>query len=173
MERAARGGDAKAFDLPRPMLGKPGCDFSFSGLKTAVRRTAIAAAPMTERQIADLCAAFQHAVADVLDDRLRRAIDRFAGQYPRQRAPNLVVAGGVAANAFLRGRLGALAEDRGFGFVAPPLQLCTDNAAMIAHAGALRLRAGLEPHEATPRPRWPLDEASAPRLGHGKRGAKV
>ena len=172
VERMALRGDAALYDLPRPLVGSDGCDFSFSGLKTAVRRVAVAEAPMNEQAVAALCAAFQHAVAAVLDDRVGRAMARFAGEC-RGRAPSLVVAGGVAANAFLRERLQALCDARGFAFVAPPLALCTDNAAMIAHAGARRLAAGLPNPEPAPRPRWPLDEAATPRVGFGKRGAKV
>ena len=173
VERAAASGDAKAIDLPRPMVGKPGCDFSFSGLKTAVRRAAVERAPMTGDQVSDLCAAFQEAVAAVLDDRVGRAMERFASEAARAAGRTLVVAGGVAANRFLRDRLTTLAERRGFAFVAPPLALCTDNAAMIAHAGARRLEAGLPSADPSPRPRWPLDAEAAPVVGFGKRGAKV
>ena len=153
-----------SIDLPRPMRGKPGCDFSFSGLKTAVRRAAAEGA-----EVADLCASFQSTVADVLDDRVGRALRRYFEEDGRG---TLVVAGGVAANRFLRARLEALAERHGHRFVAPPPKLCTDNAAMIAHAGALRLLAGLE-GDATPRSRWPLDGDAAPRVGFGRRGPKA
>ena len=172
VERQARSGRAEMFDLPTPMVGADGCDLSFSGLKTAVRRAAMAAAPMDGAAVADLCAAFQHSVARVLEDRLGRAMDRFveAGQ---PEAPALVVAGGVAANLFLRERISSLCRARGFRLVAPPIGLCTDNAAMIAHAAARRMEAGLELPEPSPRPRWPLDEAAAPRFGSGRKGAKA
>ena len=168
VERRAERGDPHAYDLPRPMRAQPGYDFSFSGLKTAVRRAAMAGEP-GEGLVADLCASFQAAVADVLDDRVGRALAAYA---ERDGAGTLVVAGGVAANRMLRARLAALAERHGHRFVAPPPNLCTDNAAMIAHAGALRLLAGLG-GEATPRSRWPLDEAAVPKVGHGRRGAKA
>lgn len=163
VEAAAAEGEARV-ELPRPMRGQPGFDFSFSGLKTAVRRAAQSGASTP-----DLCASFQHAVADVLDDRVGRALARYGEE---DGVGALVVAGGVAANRFLRGRLEALAARHGHRFVAPPPALCTDNAAMIAHAGALRLRAGLG-GEASPRSRWPLDEGAAPRVGFGRRGAKA
>ena len=169
VERLATSGDPRAFDLPRPMKGHASLDLSFSGLKTAVRRAAMGAAPLDERTIADLCASFQAAVADVLGDRLTRAMARFSDLHG---TGTLVVAGGVAANRFLRARIETAAKEKGFAFVAPPARLCTDNAAMIAHAGALRLAAGLiEPP--SPRPRWPLDGAASPRVGSGKRGAKA
>ena len=171
VERMAASGDPRAFDLPRPMKGHDSLDFSFSGLKTAVRRAATAHAPVSERVVADLCASFQAAVADVLADRLSQAMERFAAEHP-EAAHTLVVAGGVAANKALRARMEAVADERGYAFVAPPPRLCTDNAAMIAHAGAMRLAAGMvePPH---PRPRWPLDGEAAPRVGSGKRGPKA
>ena len=171
VERAATNGNPAAIDLPRPMKGSDGLDFSFSGLKTAVRRAAEARSPLTDVGVADLCESFQAAVGDVVVDRLARAMERFRADAGLM--PTLVVAGGVAANRYLRGRMEAVAADHGFRFVAPPPKLCTDNAAMIAHAGLMRLRAGVPTEEPTPRPRWPLDEASAPRVGSGRRGAKV
>jgi N6-L-threonylcarbamoyladenine synthase len=151
VERAAWTGDAARFSLPRPMWRKPGCDFSFSGLKTAVR-LAVEKLPANDQQaIADLCASFQRTVGDVL-------VDRCANALALAPAPALVVAGGVAANAYLRGRLDALAASRGVRLVAPPVKLCTDNGAMIAWAGLERLRLGeTDPLDFRPRPRWPLD----------------
>ena len=172
VERMAAEGDPAAHALPRPMKGHASLDLSFSGLKTAVRRAAEAAAPLDGRGVADLCASFQAAVADVLDDRLARAMALFVERHPGA-ARLLVVAGGVAANRFLRGRMEALAAGGGFAFLAPPPRLCTDNAAMIAHAGALHLRVGRAGEDLTPRPRWPLDGAAAPAIGSGKRGAKA
>jgi N6-L-threonylcarbamoyladenine synthase len=146
------------------MAGRPDCDFSFSGLKTAVRH-AIAALPGGEanpREAADLAAAFQEAVADVLADRTGHAIARFREEYPG--GPHLVVAGGVAANARIREVLGRLAAEQDMQFVAPPPALCTDNAAMVAWAGVERLRLGLvDDLEFPARPRWPLGELSAQR----------
>ena len=168
VERMAERGDPLAHDLPRPLRGQPGFDFSFSGLKTAVRRAAMAGDP-GDQLVADLCASFQAAVADALDDRVGRALARYT---ERDGPGALVVAGGVATNRMLRTRLNALAERHGHRFVAPPPALCTDNAAMIAHAGALRLLAGLG-GDPSPRSRWPLDEDASPRVGFGRRGAKA
>jgi len=161
VEAAARGGDPGRFALPRPMAGRPGCDFSFSGLKTAVRH-AVAALPggrADPGSAADLAAAFQEAVADVLADRARHAIERFRGEFPER--GHFVVAGGVAANARIREVLAALAAPSDMPFVAPPARLCTDNAAMVAWAGLERLRLGLtDGLDFAARPRWPLDELS-------------
>ena len=151
VEHAALTGDAARFSLPRPMWRKPGCDFSFSGLKTAVRQAAEKLPANDQQAIADLCASFQRTVGDVL-------VDRCANALALAPAPALVVAGGVAANAYLRSRLEALAISRGIRLVAPPVKLCTDNGAMIAWAGLERLRLGeTDPLDFRPRPRWPLD----------------
>jgi len=167
MEKAAaRATDPGRFDLPVPMKGRPGCDFSFSGLKTAVRRHAEQLGTPSDADVADLAAAFHAAVADSLEDRCARAIKAFREMHPQGRT--LVVAGGVAANGYLRARLSALAEKRGLSFVAPPMALCTDNAAMIAWAGLERLRLGLtDGMDFAPRPRWPLDPTAAPARGAG------
>jgi N6-L-threonylcarbamoyladenine synthase len=151
VERTAKEGDPQRFSLPRPMWRKPGCDFSFSGLKTAVR-LAVEKLPADDRQArADLCASFQRTVGDVLVDRCTNALQLAS-------SPVLVVAGGVAANAYLRGRLETLANQHGARLVAPPLGLCTDNGAMIAWAGLERLRLGQSDGlDFRPRPRWPLD----------------
>ena len=161
IEAAARNGDAGRFSLPRPMLGRPGCDFSFSGLKTALLQTIRALpGPPVDQDVADISAAFQDAVGDVLLDRTRNAMASFQAAHPGAHA--LVVAGGVAANQTIRARLGELCDRRGFRFVAPPLRLCTDNAAMIAWAGIERLRLGMvDGMDFAPRPRWPLDPDAA------------
>ena len=174
VERAAADGDPQRFALPRPMAGRDNCDFSFSGLKTALRQAAEALAPLSNQDIADLCAAFQAAVADVVGDRVVHALRRFRTSYPGQLAPTLVVAGGVAANQAIRRRLDGDAKARGFHFLAPPHALCSDNGAMIAWAGAERLALGLvdDLHVAA-RPRWPLDQLAAPRIGSGAKGAKA
>lgn len=176
VEKAAASGDAARFALPRPMKGSAQPDFSFSGLKTAVRQAAEAVAPLSQQDVADICASFQAAVADALADRVRRALERFRAEFADVARPVLVVAGGVAANRALKAVLEGLCRETGFRFVAPPLKLCTDNAAMIAWAGIERLRAGLPQDDAfgfAPRSRWPLDEVSAPVVGAGRRGAKA
>jgi N6-L-threonylcarbamoyladenine synthase len=172
VERAASDGDATRFALPRPMLGRPGCDFSFSGLKTAVRQTIDAhmtGSPesLSDRDKADIAASFQLAVADVLAERCENAMALANDLIPPTRR-RLVVAGGVAANLTLRGRLTVSARTYGYDFVVPPLKLCTDNGAMIAWAGAERLALGLVDNLATgPRARWPLDPDAAPARGAG------
>lgn len=161
LERAAAEGDPGRFALPRPMLGRTAPDFSFSGLKTAVRQQAADAGLLDagpgNAAARDLAASFQAAVGDVLEDRCRRALALFSRRY--RAAGPLVVAGGVAANRYLRARLDALARQAGTALVAPPPALCTDNAAMIAWAGVERLRLGLsDPLDFAARPRWPLEE---------------
>ena len=166
IERAARGGDPARFALPRPLKGRAGCDFSFSGLKTAVRELVEAAPPAGPADIADLAAAIEAAICDALAERTARAARRFVCDYPAGRT--LVAAGGVAANTRLRRRLAALAAEHGLDFVVPAPELCTDNGAMIAWAGLERLRLGLvDGLDAPVRPRWPLDPAA--RSGRGPR----
>jgi N6-L-threonylcarbamoyladenine synthase len=175
VERAARSGDPARFKLPRPLWRRPGCDFSFSGLKTAVRQAAATFDPADSRAVADLCAAFQQAVGDVLTDRCSHALAMFRARHGAAGGPvPLVVAGGVAANAYLRERLAALGATEDARLVAPPPALCTDNAAMIAWAGVERLRAGLiDGLDFAPRPRWPLDAEATPRVGRAGVGAGV
>jgi putative glycoprotease GCP len=163
LERAALTGDPARFALPRPMLGRPDCHFSFSGLKTAAKLAweSLPVAARTPQAVADLAASFQAAAADVVADRSARAIALFRHTFPD--AEHFVIAGGVAANQLLRARLARLAADEGMRLVAPPLRLCTDNGAMIAWAGMERLRLGLvDDLGFAPRPRWPLDSAAAP-----------
>ena len=156
IERAAQGGDPHRFELPRPLKGRPGCDFSFSGLKTAVRYIIASRAAAGSRDIADLAAAIELAICDSIIDRTRNAVRRFRAEFPGGTA--LVAAGGVAANGRLRRRLAALAAEFGPEFIAPPPALCTDNGAMVAWAGLERLRLGLiDGLDAPVRPRWPLD----------------
>ena len=177
VERAAASGDASRFDLPRPLKGEARLDFSFSGLKTAVRQAATAIAPLGEGDVADIAASFQRAIVETLDDRVARSLARFRDRFPDAARPALVVAGGVAANAAIREALENLCRGNGFAFLAPPPELCTDNAAMIAWAAIERLRAGIDPAEdpmlTAPRSRWPLDETAVPLIGAGKRGAKA
>ncbi len=173
VEKMALKGDAGRFRLPRPLLDRPGLDMSFAGLKTALRTQAKKLEPVDDQTVADLCAAFQLAVADVLAARTKSALDLFRARHPGT-APVIVVAGGVAANQQIRKALTAAAEDAGARFVAPPMRLCTDNAAMIAWAGIERLCAGpVDDMHLSPRPRWPLDSERAGKLGAGKKGAKV
>ncbi|MBI1339931.1 tRNA (adenosine(37)-N6)-threonylcarbamoyltransferase complex transferase subunit TsaD [bacterium] len=173
VERLARQGDATAFNLPRPLLDRPGLDMSFSGLKTAVRRIV---EEVGSERTADVCASFQLAVADVLAAKAERAMGLFAKSHPGERG-RFVVAGGVAANAQIRERLKATADTLDFTFSAPPMRWCTDNAAMIAHAGALHLLAGRKsPLTIEVRARWPLDGAAAdhaPVHGGGRKGARA
>jgi N6-L-threonylcarbamoyladenine synthase len=174
LERLAQGGDATRFALPRALARREGCDFSFSGLKTAAARLAATLTTQADRR--DLAAAVQAAIARQLCERTVRAMKTHARAHAG--APlRLVAAGGVAANAAVRRALEALATAEGFSFAAPPLAYCTDNAAMIALAGAERLAAGLtDGLDAVARPRWPLDEAAArlhPTHVAGRKGAKA
>lgn len=173
VEQAALAGDPKRFDLPRPLLNRGGYDFSFAGLKTAVRLAAKSIAPLTQQDIADICASFQAAAADVVRARLTAALERFRGEFP-DTLPTFVAAGGVAANRVLRSVLEEVAAQSGARFVALPQNLCTDNGAMIAWAGAERLARGEnDPLTVDARARWPLDSTSPPVIGHGQRGTKV
>ncbi len=174
LERLAERGDATRFPLPRALLGRKDCDFSFSGLKTAAARIAAGDEVKTEQDRADLAAAVQAAIARQLSERSDRAM----AEYVQHHAHRLfVVAGGVAANKTVRRVLEETANARGFNFLAPPLAYCTDNAAMIALAGAERLAEGLVSSlDVAARPRWPLDEAAAaanPTHKPGRKGAKA
>ena len=156
VEKLALNGDENRFDLPRPLLNKPGCDFSFSGLKTAIFRAVETIShdgkQPSEKDMADLCASFQKTCGDILIDRLKNAIKEFDGK-------TLVIAGGVAANKYLNKRI---SEELDMNVVAPPLKLCTDNAAMIAWAGIERMQLGLtDSMDIQPRARWALSELTA------------
>jgi N6-L-threonylcarbamoyladenine synthase len=176
VEKAAKTGDARRFALPRPLLNQPGCDMSFSGLKTAIlrARNSVVAEKggLTGQDQADLSAGFQAAITDVLIEKSRRALAVYLAMNPK--VPAFAIAGGVAANTEIRDGLMALCAGLDTDFVAPPLRLCTDNAAMIAYAGMERMIAG-EQDDLTlsARPRWPLDRRAAPMLGSGKKGAKA
>lgn len=178
VEREALKGDEDRFPFPKPLLNKPGCDFSFSGLKTAVRRTAEAC--VAERGAlysddrADICASFQKTVSACLTNRVARAAAKFREKSGKGTFP-LVVAGGVAANKYLRTSLQITAAAEGFSFHAPPLSLCTDNGAMIAWAGLERFVAdpSIDDQSVSPRARWPLDESATPLVGKGRKGAKA
>jgi N6-L-threonylcarbamoyladenine synthase len=174
LERLAEGGDSHRFPLPKAMIGRSGCDFSFSGLKTAAAR--LAANIATEADRRDLAAAVQAEIVRQLVDRTGRAMETYEADHPGDER-RLVVAGGVAANRAVRDGLASLAAAQGFAFDAPPLEYCTDNAAMIALVGAERLAAGLTDRlDAPARPRWPLDEMAArlrPTHLAGRKGAKA
>ena len=176
VEKAAHKGDPKRFAFPRPLLDRPGCDLSFSGLKTALLRArdAIVAekSGLTEQDRADLCASFQEAVADVLAKKTARALALYLEENPK--SPTLAVAGGVAANKRIRGALETVCHAHDVAFTAPPLALCTDNAAMIAYAGLERFKTGYtDDMSLVARPRWPLDQKAPALLGSGKKGAKA
>jgi N6-L-threonylcarbamoyladenine synthase len=175
VEAMAAKGNATRFALPRPLMDRPGCDVSFSGLKTAVRIMRdglVADGGMDEQDIADLCAGFQAASRDVLVGKATRAMTRFREEFGAGGQPGFAVAGGVAANAMLRDGLEQVAEREGFAFTAPPLALCTDNGAMIAWAGLERFEAGLT-GDMIPKPRFPLAGNPMTGIWSGKRGAKV
>ena len=167
VEREARKGDGERFILPRPMLGRAEADFSLSGLKTALRVEAEKVAPLSDQDVADLCASFQQAVVDVVTDRLRAGLRKFRERFGGPTA--LVVAGGVAVNQPIRRALGRVAAEQGTVLVAPPPELCTDNGAMIAWAGCERLLRGLtDTLDVAPRARWPLDGDEWPRRGEAR-----
>lgn len=176
VETSARMGNATRFALPRPLRDRPGCDMSFSGLKTAVLRTrdalVVEHGGLRQQDRADLCASFQAAVADILGAKARVAMEIYLRESPS--VPVFAVAGGVAANQTLRTALEQVAALADMRFVAPPLSLCTDNAAMIAWAGIEQLRSGaVTAQDFIARPRWPLDQTAVPLLGSGKKGAKA
>ncbi len=169
VEQAAKKGDAKRFRFPKPLHGQATLNMSFSGLKTAIRNEARKLVPLTDKDVADLCASMQTTVAEILASRCERAIlDHGIG------TNTLVVAGGVAANGEVRARLETVAQSHGFVLIAPPLKLCTDNAAMIAWAALERFEIGERSSlDVVPRSRWPLDQESESMLGAGRKGAKV
>ncbi len=176
IEAAALHGNETAFALPRPLMDRPGCDMSFSGLKTAVKR--LVEAELADKQglskpfQSDLAASFQAAIRDILAEKSRRALAEVIREAPNK--PSFAVAGGVAANQVIRSALHDLCLAQGVTFMAPPLSLCTDNAAMIAWAGYELFRAGQrDGMDLSARPRWPLDKTASAMLGSGKKGAKA
>ena len=176
IETEAKKGDAARFRFPRPLLDRPDCNLSFSGLKTALlrQRDQITAQKggLTRADRADICAGFQQAVADVLAEKTRRALRLYLQENPA--VPSFALAGGVAANSSIRAASKKVCADLGVAFIAPPLALCTDNGAMIAYAGLELFRAGARDGlDLIARPRWPLDRHSPALLGSGKKGAKA
>lgn len=165
LEKMANKGNPNRFVLPRPLFYTNDYNFSFSGLKTAVRKViesysydgTVEHAMINERDTFDICASFQVAATDCLEKKLERAIKYFKDNYPSGR--DVVVSGGVAANSYLRERLRVMINRNSLVFSAPPLKYCTDNGVMIAWAGLERFRKGLvDKLDFKPRPRWPLDE---------------
>ena len=178
LERCAHSGDANRFALPVPMKSKPGCDFSFAGLKTAARQIWDGLEQPSEQDKADLAASVQHAIARALAARSKRAMAMFKERFGQAVEPSpFIVAGGVAANGTVRTMLADMAETEGFELVAPPMKWCTDNAAMIALAGLEHLARGeVDGLDAPARARWPLDASSAkldPASGSGRKGPKA
>jgi N6-L-threonylcarbamoyladenine synthase len=175
VERAARAGQSGRFNLPRPMVGRVEPHFSFAGLKTAVRQAAEKLVPLSEQDVADLCAEFEVAAAASVADRTKRAMrlaeEKLGSGLPRR----LVIAGGVAANQRLRDSLADLANTEGYAMHVPPVALCGDNAAMVAWAGA-ELHSCLGRRDSldlAARARWPLDRTAEPVIGKGRLGAKA
>jgi N6-L-threonylcarbamoyladenine synthase len=165
VERMALQGDPARFAFPKPLLKEDRLDFSFSGLKTAVRLAAEQRAPLADQDVADICASFQATVAAIVASRSRSALARYAAALPGQ-SPVLVVAGGVAANKTIGAALRGAAEAAGARLVIPPVALCTDNGAMVAWAGAERLALGeVDTLDISAKARWPLDSADM-EIGH-------
>ena len=174
VEKTAATGNQNAFAFPKPLQGQKTLNMSFSGLKTAIRVEAERHVPLTQGMIADLCASMQKTVADILVDRCDKAIERFKEELPDDVPNTLVVAGGVASNTLVRTKMSDLCETKEWRLVAPPLELCTDNAAMIGWAALERFERGeSSAYDFSPRSRWPLDEDGAGILGSGKKGIKV
>jgi N6-L-threonylcarbamoyladenine synthase len=159
VEKQALKGDPRRFNFPRPLLKEDRLDFSFSGLKTAVRLAAEQQAPLSDQDVADICASFQRTVAEIVATRARSALVRYAAELPGQPL-RLVIAGGVAANKVIGAALREAADKAGATLVIPPIPLCTDNGAMVAWAGAERLVLGAaDPLDFSAKARWPLDSA--------------
>ena len=177
IEKEAKLGNPLAFSLPRPLIDRPDCDLSFSGLKTAVLRLKekmeFDSKPLSITSRRDLCASFQRAISDVLLKKTEIALQSFA-KHTGSKAKSFSIAGGVAANLEIRSKLENLCKSQKVIFNAPPLNLCTDNAAIIAWAGIELFKAGkVADMSLGARPRWPLDQISSPMLGSGKKGAKA
>ena len=156
IEELARNGDEQSIKLPVPILRDSKYEFSFSGLKSAVKRYVDGTGPLSTQGIANVCATFQRVVADCLCDRVLNAVRHFKAKYPSSH--NLVIAGGVAANQYIKGRIEITLDAEQFKVITPPINLCTDNGVMIAWAGLERFRLNmLDPIDFEPRSRWPLE----------------
>lgn len=177
LEKMAAAGNPDRFELPTPLGHRPGFDFSFAGLKTAARQIWDGLESPTNADKADLAAGMQRQIARALAKRASNAMKYFMETYPDINEYAFVVAGGVAANRTVRTALEEVTETQGFRLIAPPMKWCTDNAAMIALAGAERLRLGQTDELSAPaRARWPLDARSAklePAIGSGRKGPKA
>lgn len=174
VEKAAKDGNPKRFKFPRPLPSKTDMNFSFSGLKTAVRKAAQENAPLSNKDVEDICASFQQAIVDVLQNRTLKMINLFELAHPNLKTKNLVVAGGVASNKQINATLSQTCDKLGWNLIAPPPNLCTDNAAMIAWAGLEHIgKSKSSSFDLAPRSRWPLDETSKSVIGSGRRGAKA
>lgn len=176
IEAIAKTGDPKSVKLPMPLMDRPGCDMSFSGLKTATLRArddvVAKKGGLTRQDQADIAASFQFTVAEILARKTARALDKYMALNPVN--PVFAVAGGVAANQTIRSSLIAACKKASVGFTAPPLALCTDNAAMIAYVGVERFQYdSFDDLTLSARPRWPLDTTQPAMLGSGKKGAKA
>ena len=169
IEKAARTGDSSRFKFPRPLEGQDTLNMSFSGLKTAVRTATQKLVPLQSEDVADLAASMQKTVAEILSNRCERAM-----AYHGDGIDTLVVAGGVAANKEVRNRLETMCVENSWQLVAPPPELCTDNAAMVAWAAYERFERGESSDvNLAARSRWPLDETKAATIGSGRKGVKV
>lgn len=158
VEQRALNGDGHRFALPRPMLGRRHANFSLSGLKTAIRVEGMRISPLTDQDVNDLCASYQVALWETIEDRIRQAM--FKAEKVNQRPKALVIAGGVAANAYLKTQLTSLAKALNIAFYAPPHALCGDNAAMIAWTAIERIHSKIPPDlAANAQPNWPFCES--------------
>lgn len=176
IEQLALNGDSTTYNFPRPLKGKDNLDFSFSGLKTALRiciENERKNNNLNSQTKANICASFQATICDILNNRVNKAMDLFKKSFPAKKR-SLVIAGGVAANQVIRTSLQKLSIAKNFNFIVPPVNLCTDNAAMVAWAGCEILQAGLSDGlNVAARARWPLDNTAMPLVGFGKKGVKV
>lgn len=174
VEKAARKGDPQRFKFPMPLKGQDTLNMSFSGLKTSIRKTAEKCSPLSQQDVSDLCASLEKTMGDVLAGRCAKAMEKFSKIHGSGKIKYLVVAGGVASNSYIRGRIGSVCEAADWELVAPAPVLCTDNAAMIGWAALERFERGeASPLDLSPRARWPLDTDAANVIGSGRKGAKV